>query len=98
MWRMWSDRPCPDTSRAGGWIRWLRVTRGLSAVEVADRADISTQFIYELERGKKRLNSTEKALRLADALNQDPLRFMLRILVDILEDQEIYVPEIGERV
>nr|WP_279628150.1 helix-turn-helix transcriptional regulator [Amycolatopsis coloradensis] len=98
MWRVWSDRPCPDTSRAGGWIRWVRVTRGLSADEVADRADISTQFIYELERGRRRLESTEKALRLADALNQDPLRFMLRVLADILEDQAFYVPEIGERV
>ncbi|WP_410662907.1 hypothetical protein [Amycolatopsis sp. lyj-84] len=98
MWRLWSDRPFPDTSRAGGWMRWVRVTRGQTADEVAFVSNMSVKLLYELERGHKRLDSVEKALSLAYALNQDPLRFMHRVVTDILADREIDLPEVGESV
>ncbi len=71
----------------------MRVTRGQTVDEVAFVANVSVSFLYDLERGHKHLDSVEKGLRLADALNQDPLRFMQRIVADFLADREIGLPE-----
>jgi transcriptional regulator with XRE-family HTH domain len=47
-------RPEPLWREAVGWrLRRLRQRRGLTIVEVADRAGISPQYLSELERGRK---------------------------------------------
>lgn len=46
-------------------IRALRVKRGLSGQAVADKMEVSVQYLYDLERGKRTL-SAELAGKLAD--------------------------------
>lgn len=46
-------------------IRELREKRNLSGVYVAEKLDISPQFYYDIEKGKKKL-SAENAVKLAE--------------------------------
>lgn len=49
-------------------IRELRESSKLTREELADKAEISTKFLYEIETGKKGL-SAETLLKIADALS-----------------------------
>ena len=49
-------------------IEMLRECRKLTREEVAEKAGISTKFLYEVERGKKGI-SAQTVLKLAQVLN-----------------------------
>lgn len=49
-------------------IREIRRAKGFSGTEVAEKLGISPQFYYDIERGKKRLNS-DNAVYLAELFN-----------------------------
>lgn len=53
---------------AGERIRSIRKTRGMTRDALAEKSGISTKFLYEIERGKKRF-SAEALCRIATALD-----------------------------
>ncbi len=66
-------------------IKFLRVQAGLSQDQLADRMDVSRQWVSELERGIKTptLTTCEK---IAEALSMTPLEFFTALYGE--EDQE----------
>lgn len=52
---------------AGGRIRSIRKSRGMTRDALAEKAGISSKFLYEIEQGKKRF-SAETLCRIANIL------------------------------
>ncbi|MFD8498275.1 helix-turn-helix domain-containing protein [Amycolatopsis sp. NPDC059657] len=63
--------PKDDVRLVGGWIRWQRSKKNLSAERVAKHVGISVSTLYIIERSERALTSLELAVRLADALGVD---------------------------
>ncbi|MEV7553433.1 helix-turn-helix transcriptional regulator [Amycolatopsis sp. NPDC089917] len=94
-WNLNSNRrPCPDTSRIGGWIRYSRVVRNMSIEGLAKRADLSASHLTYIEMGYRPLTSVELSIRLADALGQDAVSFMMRAIGDLAGNQRAEAPEV----
>jgi len=53
--------------RFGGTVRQLRKAAGLSQIELAEKADLTHNYVGEIERGEK-LASIETVVRLASGL------------------------------
>lgn len=53
---------------AGERIRFIRKTRGITRDSLAEKAGISSKFLYEIEQGKKRF-SAEALCRIAEVLD-----------------------------
>lgn len=57
-----------DNNTVGGRIKYLRLTRKMTREELAEAAEMSTSFLYEIETGKKSF-SAYTLDHLAQALN-----------------------------
>lgn len=55
--------------RLGDAIRRLRLTRGLTQAELADRAEVSRQWVVAVEQGRTEGLELGRVLRLLDALD-----------------------------
>lgn len=73
---------------AGARIRAIRKTRGLTRDALAERAGVSSKFLYEIEQGKKRF-SAEVLCRIAEVLDVSCDYIMLGKLVTVKDEAGI---------
>jgi transcriptional regulator with XRE-family HTH domain len=66
----------------GELIRSLRIEKGLSQTDVAVKLGTQKSWVSEIERGDK-LASLVTIKSLCEAMDEDPLNFMLRCLTKI---------------
>lgn len=53
-------------------LRAARTTAGLSQRELAERADVATSVVADIERGKTAVPAFDKLVKIARALGVDP--------------------------
>ena len=69
-WRESFNTHFPNDTVPGVCLNSARTTKGLTQLQLAERADIPQRHISEMERGKRGIGK-DRALRLAKALDTD---------------------------
>lgn len=68
----------PRCAALGQAVKKIRVQRGMTQEMLAEKAEIDTSYIGQIERGLK-YPSLKVLFRVADALNVKPIDFFLEV-------------------
>lgn len=72
--------PTDLTEQFGELVRKLRIEKGWSQEDLAEKADLHRNYVGFIERGERSI-SLDKAVQIAKALSNEPLEDLFRHLM-----------------